>query len=358
MIPAAVVGCGRMGAFTSESVRSWAPNYWLPLSHADAFQLHPDIDLRGFSDIDPDAVASACAAYNVEIGVDTLEALLAQAQPTLLGVATRTVGRADIIATAAAAGVRAIHAEKPLCNSLIELEQLESLFGRPDLFITFGTVRRYIDVFNVAAGLVRSGAYGLLVELRASFGAAPLYWSHPHTVDLILHMAAGREVVGVQARLSNFESGSHPREIQSDPIIDYATILFDDGVVGHIGRAGGFQTVLACERGTVTVQSDGQSIELLEYVEGNPYPVKRLYDGPVNLAQPQGSYGPVSQLVSCLQGDAAAIAANAVGKRDIVRGQRILFALVESHLNGGAMTTFHDIGLDMDIRAITGGRYA
>lgn len=358
MIPAAVVGCGRMGAFTSDSVRTWSPDYWLPLSHADAFKLHPDIDLRGFSDIDGDAVARACAAYGVDIGVDTLAALLEQAKPMMLGVATRTVGRADIITTAAASGVRAIHAEKPLCNSLAELEELEQLLARPDFFITLGTVRRYIDVFNVARSLMQSGDYGPLVELRASFGAAPLYWSHPHTIDLILHMAAGREVTGVQARLSNFETGSHGREVQSDPIIDYATISFDDGVVGHIGRGGGYHMEMACERGTVTVLSDGPAIELLEYVEGNPYPVKRLYDGPVNLAQPQGSYGPVSQLVSCLQGDAAAISANATGKRDIIRGQRILFAIVQSHMGGGAMTSINDIDADMDIRAITGGRYA
>ena len=358
MIPAAVVGCGRMGAFTSESVLTWSPDYWLPLSHADAFTLHPDIDLRGFSDIDADAVARACATYGVGIGVASLDDLLEEVRPTMLGVATRTVGRADIIETAAASGVRAIHAEKPLCNTLSEVERLEKLLARPDFFMTLGTVRRYLDVFNVARGLVRSGQYGRLLELRASYGAAPLYWSHPHTIDLILHMAADREVVGVQARLSNLEIGKHGREILSDPVIDYATILFDDGLVGHIGRAVGFHMEMACERGTVKVLSDGPSIELLEYVEGNPYPVTRLFDGPVNLAQPQGSYGPVSQLVACLQGSDAAIAANAVGKRDIIRGQRILFAIVESHLCGSAVTGIDAIGADMDIRAITGGRHA
>lgn len=358
MIAAAVIGCGRMGAFTSESVRSWSPSYWLPLSHADAFLLHPDINLCGFGDIDPDAVARACAAYGVAIAADSIDSLLALAQPAMLGVATRTFGRADIIEQAIAGGVRAIHAEKPLCNSLAELQRLERLLARDDIFLTLGTVRRYIDVFNVAAGLVRSGTYGQLVELRASFGAAPLYWSHPHTVDLILHMAAGREVIGVQARLSNFETGRHNLQILSDPMIEYATMVFDDGVIGHIGKAGGFQMEMACERGTVTILADGPAIELLEYSEGNPYPEKRLYDGPVNLDCPQGSYGPVAQLVSCLQDDPAAQRANAVGKRDILRGQRVLFAIVESHLSGGSMRGLNDIDPALDIHAITGGRYA
>ena len=66
MISAAIVGCGRMGAFTSESVRTWSPDYWLPLSHADAFKLHPDIDLRGFSDIDGDAVVESEASIDIQ----------------------------------------------------------------------------------------------------------------------------------------------------------------------------------------------------------------------------------------------------------------------------------------------------
>ncbi len=35
-ISAAVIGCGRMGAFTSEGVRRHAPRAWLPLAHAEA----------------------------------------------------------------------------------------------------------------------------------------------------------------------------------------------------------------------------------------------------------------------------------------------------------------------------------
>lgn len=358
MIPAAVVGCGRMGAFTSESVRAWSPGYWLPLSHADAIRTHPKLDLQGFSDIDGDAVARACAAYDVALGFTDFAEMLAVTRPRLLGVATRTVGRCDILEQAVEAGVRAIHAEKPLCNSVAEFERLERLLARDDVHMTLGTVRRYLDIFNVAKTLAHSGQYGALLELRISFGASPLYWWHPHTIDLLLHMAAGREVVGVQARLSGVETGTHPLEILSDPIIDYATILFDDGVTGHIGRATGCTVELACEQGTISVFSDGPDIELVEYVGGNPNPVRRIYDGPVNRAQPQGSFVPVSQLVGCLDGDAGALADNAVVKRDIVRGQRILFAIVQSHLAGSAMVDINTIDPAIDIRAVTGGRFA
>ena len=37
---ASLIGCGRMGCFTSEIVKKTAPDIWFPLSHADAIKRH------------------------------------------------------------------------------------------------------------------------------------------------------------------------------------------------------------------------------------------------------------------------------------------------------------------------------
>ena len=55
--------------------------------------------------------------------------LLDALRPELVTVATRTPERADIIAAAVAAGARALHLEKPLCNSVAQLAHLEALLG-------------------------------------------------------------------------------------------------------------------------------------------------------------------------------------------------------------------------------------
>ncbi|MES2495413.1 MAG: Gfo/Idh/MocA family oxidoreductase [Pseudomonadota bacterium] len=358
MIPAAVIGCGRMGAFTSASVRTYSPSYWLPLSHADALALHPDVALKAFCDVDPQAVERAREAHDVAAGFTDLHEMLDQVRPRLLGIATRTVGRTDIIETALGRGVEALHVEKPLCNTVAELDRLEALLDRSGVHITLGTVRRHLDVYRVARGLAGSGAYGAISEIRGCFGPGALYWSHPHTVDLILYLAAGREVVGVQAHLSNVEYGDRKTRIESDPIVDFAIIMFDDGVIAHIGRALGMNVEIACERGSVTVLSDGHAIELMSFEGDNPYPVREHFDGKVDLLPPQGSFGPVSQLVSCLKGDKDALLSNADIKRDIVRGQRILFAMMQSHLCNSTMIGLDAVDPELDIRALTAGRPA
>lgn len=358
MIPAAVIGCGRMGAFTSQSVLQYSPAYWLPLSHAEAIQLHPELELRGLCDASPTALAAACEAYGVPVGATEFEDLLARVSPQLLGVATRAIGRCDIVQTAIGSGVRALHVEKPLCNSVAELDRLERLFGSNDTYVTLGTVRRFISVFNVAKDIACSGRFGAIVEIRVSFGSAALFWSHPHSVDMILHVAGDRKVRAVNARLSGVETGGHPARIMSDPVVEYATILFEDGVAGHLSRSPGQNLEIACTEGTITVVADGPGIEIQCFEGNNPYPVKQMFAGKVDLAPPQGSFGPISQLVSCLRGDPEAIEANTAVKRDILRGQRILFAMVQSHCNRSALTPLEDVDPAIDIRAITSGRPA
>ena len=46
------------------------------------------------------------------------------------------------------AGVKAIHLEKPICNSVKQLEELFSLVKNNDISLTYGTIRRYFDIYN------------------------------------------------------------------------------------------------------------------------------------------------------------------------------------------------------------------
>jgi len=99
MIAAAVIGCGRMGAFTSDSVRRYAPDCWFPLAHAEAIAAHPDVTLAGLCDPVADNLARAQAAYGNPAGYTDVATLAAEVAPQLVGIATRTIGRAEIIKT-------------------------------------------------------------------------------------------------------------------------------------------------------------------------------------------------------------------------------------------------------------------
>ncbi len=361
---AAVIGCGRMGAFTSPSVREYGPDCFLPSAHAEAFEHADGIDLVALCDPNAESLAKAADLYKVKQIFTDYRDLLAAGAPDLAGIATRTIGRADMIADCIAAGTRALHVEKPICNSAAEMERLETLLARDDVFMTLGATRRHFAIYKETVARARSGIYGDLLEASAEFGARTLYWSHPHTVDLILLAAAGARVEAVQARLGEVERDG--ARIVNDPVVMGATIWFEDGFAGHITRIPGTDFRLACQTAQIAVTSNGSSLWLsgrpkpdpnaprdTNPAGANPYhePEKQDFVAP---DVPQGALAPILQLAECLRGDDATRAANAALKRDIVTGQRILFAIVQSHFEGGRPVTLDAIDPDLFIEGRTG----
>ena len=356
LISAAVIGCGRMGAFTSESVRRHAPPCWLPLAHAEAIAQHPRLSLVALADVDRGNVEKAADHYGVQQRFTDARHLIENLRPMLLGIATRTPGRAGLIEFAANAGVRAIHTEKPLCNSVHELEMLGAVFKLDDLFITWGAVRRFFGVYRQALALAESGRYGALKEIRVNFGSAPLYWTHPHAIDLLLFAAGTRKVTQVQARLGALENRSRVTRIENDPVAIAASVHFDDGVAGHITQALGADFILSCQDAEIAVRADGWRLELYGGSD-QAYPASQTLAIDEDRL-PGGTLAPVSMLVDCLMQDQESIRANARLKDDILRAQSIAFAMLQSHLEGSRAVALEAIDPALEILAASGGRPA
>lgn len=350
---AAVIGCGRMGAFTSEGVRKFAPASWLPLAHAAAIAEHPGLELAGLVDPSPEARARASKEYGVPAFSDH-HAMLSEVAPLLVGIATRTPGRAALVEDCVNAGVRALHIEKPLCNSVVELDRLERVLG-PGICVTLGAIRRHLSLYQRARALAWSGEYGAIREVRVSLGSGALYWAHPHSVDLLLWAMGNTPLKGVQARLHDVDvSGSI---VSNDPLVAHASLWFEGGVGAHIGRATGLDLTFDCEGGAITVENDGRSLSLHAPHDDDPYPVRTLIDHPAPVYG-EGALAAIRGLVAALDGDADAIAANELLKRNILTGQRVLFGMVHSHLEGGRIIELADIDPALEIRAVTLGNPA
>ena len=362
---AAVIGCGRMGAFTSASMRAYAPECWFPLAHAEALLQADGVELSALCEPQAANLAEAMAQYVVKQGFENHAELLAEFTPDLVGIATRTIGRADIIEDCLGAGAKALHCEKPICNSVSELERLVQRFEHDDVFVTLGAIRRHLAPYKQAIRWAQSGQFGNLLEAHGEFGPRALFWSHPHTVDLILAVAGGAKIEAVQARLGTVEREG--TRIINDPIVHHAAIWFEGGFSGHISRLAGTDFRLACETAQLAVRNNGHSLwrcgpsknEMASAAPNdpagpNPYHDVREFAVEHAKGIPQGTLAPVMQLVACLRGDAEAIAANAALKRDIISGQRVLFAMVQSHLEGGRPVSLSEVHPDMRIEARTG----
>lgn len=359
LIPSAVVGCGRMGAVTSAGVRAHAPPCWFPLAHAEAIAAHPALRLKAVCDIDGEVANRAAATHGAERAYTDVAQMLREVQPRLLSIATRTIGRAVLIEAAFDAGVRALHVEKPLCNSVAELARLRTLFAREDLFVTYGAVRRWFPVYRHARALAESGRWGALREIRVALGSGALYWTHPHSWDLLLFAAGGRQVASVQGRLADLRHAEgRPRHVESDPRVVAALVHFDDGVCGVVTQAQGADLVLSCERGEIAVRADGAVLEAYDTPEGRAYPERRALELPAEADALGGTLAPVAQLALCLRDDAAARQANAALRADILLGQQIAFALLQSHAEGSRAVAPADVDPDWFVEALSGGRHA
>ena len=90
--------------------------------------------------------------------------------------------------------MRALHVEKPLCNSMAEWQALVERLTREDAFVTYGALRRHLPVFRAALAHAQSGALGELREVRVQLGAGSLFWTQTHAIDLLLFAAGGRRL--------------------------------------------------------------------------------------------------------------------------------------------------------------------
>lgn len=311
--------------------------------------------LAGLCDANRDALDRAQARFpGAEPFLDA-GTMFAATQPELVAIATRTPGRAALIEQAIHAGARALHVEKPLCSSVAELVRLEQLFQQPDIFVTLGAVRRFLAPYWQAVELAHSGELGALVEIRINMWAGTLYWAHPHSVDLALFAAGNRKIENVQARLSPLRHCEHkPWIVQNDPAVHAATIWFDDGVAAHISRGPGSEFALLCEKGIINVQNNGAQIIVGRQVGNDP----NFYYAPHPFNHCD-SYGgtalPIAQLVRCLNGEPDAQAQNHLIKRQMLTGQRALFAMIASHQSAGSAVSPGDLDPEMEILGMTGG---
>ena len=358
-LKSAVIGCGRMGAFTSESVKKYSPSCWLPLSHIEALISCPYTTLESVCDVNEKLLNEVRSEYKIKNIFKDYKKMLEEIKPDLLTIATRTIDRSNIIKDTINAGVKAIHTEKPFCNSMLQLKELSKLINDNGTFLTYGTIRRYFDIYAKAKKIVDNGDLGDLKEIEINFGPAQLFWGHPHSVDTILFFADTRNVISVEANLSNVIYGEIDDYITSDPNIDEAKIIFDDGCVGKITSRPGMDVTLYCSKGRVVVEGDGRKVlvrklnDSMAYFENSDQVFVSEKD------KDEGTLSAIENLVYKLNPKIIKdqISRNFDNKH-ILTGQLILFGFAQSHLDGGIPLGLNDIRTSINVLAKTGNFFA
>ena len=347
----AVIGCGRMGAFPSQITKKYGPKCLLPLSHIEALKEFNNISIQGICDTNSSLLKNAADKYKVENTYKNYDELLSNQQIDILCVATRTKERYKIIQAGIENGVKAFHIEKPLCNSMKQLKELELLISDNKVCLSYGTFRRYLHIYQKAKDLADSGKFGKLLQIQVNFGESGLFWTHPHSVDMVLFFSGERVLKAVQSHLSNVEMKSKDT-IESDPIIEQSMMYFNDGLVGNIGKIPGMDVVLGLERGVIAIESNGGRIVIKEEFDNAPYFEYSKDTITDTYKKPQGTYSAISSLINDLNNK------HYHNNQSIFIGQKVLFGFVDSHMNNGILVDMENISDKLVILGKSGSFYA
>ncbi len=329
-LSAALIGCGRMGAFSLPETITRLPPGFVPLSHADAMVSLPEIELVAACDPDPDRLRQVRETYHVRRLYGDYKTLIDEVKPDVVSIATRTQGRCDVISYAAEHCVAGIHAEKPLGRNLTESRRAIDSVRRHGVSLTFGTYRRFHDAYRQARELLDSGDFGELLHIVVEHGRTSLMWDHPHSVDLLLFFARSVNVDYVQSTCLVTREAMSGSVLDDDPIVESAVIKFANGAVGLISSAPGMNTRVICTQGTIVIAGNGSRLETFQrrHAEECYFLNSSRLDPEPTLSGTQRAFRELVKAVR--EGQPPSISAE-----EIIFGQRLLGAIAISSLRNG-----------------------
>jgi predicted dehydrogenase len=157
--------------------------------------------------------------------------MLAEIKPDVVSLCTYVGLRRQMIEACAAAGVKAIVAEKPFLASPVECVAIRKLVADSGIKISVAHARRYLPVMTRARQLIDSGAIGKVRLTATAVTGWDLNEMGAHWVDLIRYFHGDQPITWVlgQARVRQQRGFGHAME---DHAVSY--FHFADGSRGLV----------------------------------------------------------------------------------------------------------------------------
>ncbi|MFD4958847.1 Gfo/Idh/MocA family protein [Microbacterium sp. NPDC058389] len=151
--------------------------------HARAWARATGVDLIAVADPTEQLAAELAEEHGARAFGDA-EAMLAELRPEFVSVCTPPAVRLEVVRAAIAAGVRAIHVEKPMATSYADAKTMVADAEAAGVQLTVNLQRRFEPVYRHTVQRIREGAIGEIVSIE---GYCPNLgdWGS-HIVDLIL----------------------------------------------------------------------------------------------------------------------------------------------------------------------------
>ena len=312
-----------------------------------------DLELVALCDVDEEKLSWASATYGIEKYYKDYKSLIVETKPNILSIATRTAGRTEIIEFAAEHGVKGIHAEKPLSVDMSDCKRALDAVGENGVKLTYGTTRRFMDVYRKSKEIIMAGEVGELVEISIEHGKTTLMWNHLHSIDLHLFFSNCLEVVYCQATCIVNPSPIRGKRVDDDPIIENAFVKFGNGVNGIITSAPGLNTRFLCTSGSITIAADGSWIENRKRMGGaSPY---HLFEEKFEIVpEMSGTQRAFCELIAAVRNNKKL----SISPEEMAISKNLLFSFVFSLLQKGIRFSLSWLDDDFTVTGRFGSLYA
>ncbi|GIX06111.1 MAG: hypothetical protein KatS3mg115_0514 [Candidatus Poribacteria bacterium] len=327
---AAIVGCGRMGGFIDDEMVG-RPYFTPPYCHAGAYRAVPEVELVAAADIVPEKARALAERWEVPRWYTDYREMIQREQPEILSITTRPDTHAEILLFAAEQGVRAIYCEKPLCTSMEEADAMLRAVQERGIAFNLGVNRRFQEGYRRMRQLIQEGAIGEL-QVVSAYSSGSAYWTHSHTVDLLLFLAGDPTVQAAWGELNAEPSQWSDREVRTDPGVRWAQFVFANGVRGQMVSTSGYEFEAHGSRGKLRAYGNGAQFSWIVY-DRQGVPEERAFPA---FRRTSGAVECVRNLIAALQLGEATWAPIESSHR----GQEMLHGLLESHRREGARVAF------------------
>jgi predicted dehydrogenase len=152
--------------------------------HARGYQSAPGAVVVAVADPDADAARELAADLGIAGVYDDYRKLLETERPEVVSICTPPALHLEVAGAAIAAGVRAIHCEKPIATSYADVLTMRRLARDAGVQFTVNLQRRFEPVHRFAREQIGAGAIGTVVSLEGYCPNLPDWGSH--VVDLML----------------------------------------------------------------------------------------------------------------------------------------------------------------------------
>lgn len=173
----AVIGVGR--PWRTEG----ATGFGMAHAHVQGFLKTGRCDLVAIADVRRDNAEAFAERYGGPRIYEDYNQMLEAERPAIVSICTWPHLHAPMTIAAAEAGVRAIHCEKPMAPTWGEARRMHEACVARGVQLTFNHQRRFLEPFQKAREMIRSGAVGKVLRLEAQ--CSDLYDWGTHWIDML-----------------------------------------------------------------------------------------------------------------------------------------------------------------------------